>query len=65
MEEAEDQEAREEQEMVDELAEVKNSATVEMFRRARYRSPLNRYLLARDSGCVAYSRFLCQIAVAF
>ena len=65
MVEVEDLEAREEQEMVDELAEVRNSATQATFHQARCRNPLNRWLLVQDSERVVYSRFLYQIAAAF
>ena len=60
-----DQGAREEQEMVDELAEVRNSVTRATYRRARYPSPPNRCHPALGSTPVAYSRFLSQIVVAF
>lgn len=65
MAEAGDQGAREEQEMVDELAEVRNSVTRARCRRARYPSPPNRCHPDLDSTRAAYSRFLSQIAAAF
>lgn len=65
MVEAEGQEDREEQEMVDELAEVTNSAMVETFHLERYQSPLSRCHLGQDSARVVCSRFLCRIAAAF
>lgn len=65
MAEAGDQGAREEQEMVDELAEVRNLVMRARCRRARYQSPPNRCHLDLDSARAAYSRFLSQIAAAF
>lgn len=64
MEEAEVRGAREEQEMVDESAAARSSATEVTFRPEKYQSPLNRCLLARDSWCAAYFRSLCQTAAA-
>lgn len=65
MAEVGDQGAREEQEMVDELAEAKNSVTRATCHRARYPNPPNRCRPVLDSTRVAYSRFLYRIVVAF